>query len=93
MKGRNWYDFEWYVRHRHPVHLAHFLVRAQESGELEGLSTIDLPAVQALLHERIDQVDFEQAKADVRPFIQDVSGLGLWSGGYFHDLAGELRVL
>ena len=93
VKGRDWYDFEWYVRHRHVVHLEHFLVRAQESGELSGLSEINLPAVQALLHERIARVDFEQAKADVRPFIRDVSGLELWSEGYFGDLVQQMRIV
>ena len=90
VKGRDWYDFEWYVRHRHPVHLAHFLVRAQESGQLESLASIDLAALKALLHERIEQVDFEQAKADVMPFIKDAESLELWSNQYFHDLAEQL---
>lgn len=92
VKGRDWYDFEWYVRHGHAVHLGHFLVRAQESGELVGLSEVDLAGVQALLHERIERVDFEQAKADVRPFLRDVGGLELWGTGYFRDLVGKIKI-
>ena len=79
------------MRHRHSVvHLAHFLVRAQESGRLESLASIDLDTVKKLLHERIDQVDFEQAKADVMPSIKGAGGLELWSTGYFHDLTEQL---
>lgn len=86
VKGRDWYDFEWYVRHGDSVHLAHFLERAQQSGELTGQSSITLEALRELLRQRIEQVDFEQAKADVKPFIKHSDVLDIWSQGYFQAL-------
>jgi predicted nucleotidyltransferase component of viral defense system len=91
VKGRDWYDFEWYVRHGHSVHLPHFLIRAQESGQLSSLETIDIDTVKTLLHERIEQIDFEQAKLDVVPFLKNTDELDLWSQGYFHDLTEKLK--
>ena len=91
VKGRDWYDFEWYIRNGHPVHLAHFLTRAHESGQLTSLETIDLSTVKTLLHERIAQIDFEQAKTDVLPFLKETNGLELWSQNYFDDLTEKLK--
>ena len=91
VKGRDWYDFEWYVRHGHSVHLPHFLIRAQESGQLSSLETIDIDTVKTLLHERIEKIDFEQAKLDVVPFLKNTDELDLWSQGYFHDLTEKLK--
>ena len=44
-----------------------------------------------LLQERIEAVDFGQAKTDVRRFLRDPSVLEIWSAAYFHDLTGYLR--
>lgn len=35
VKGRDWYDFEWYVRHNVPLGFAHFQVRAKEFNGLD----------------------------------------------------------
>ena len=91
VKGRDWYDFEWYIRNGHSVHLPHFLIRAHESGQLTAIETIDISATKTLLHERIEQVDFEQAKTDVLPFLKEVDSLTLWSRDYFHDLTEKLK--
>jgi len=90
VKGRYWYDLEWYVRNRHPVQLDYFLACIQNSGHLKAFETIDLAATKALLHDRIEQVDFRQAKADVLPLIDDADKLELWSSQYFHDLVEQL---
>ena len=86
VKGRDWYDFEWYVRYGQRVHLAHFLERAQQSGELVDRDDITLEELRELLHQRIAQVDFEQAKEDVVRFIKRPDALDIWSQGYFQAL-------
>lgn len=42
------------------------------------------------LHTRVDEVDFEQANADVKPFFSNVDGLEVWSEGYFHQLMNKV---
>src|SRR5699024_11584420 len=32
VKGRDWFDFEWYIKKRVPLNLAHFNERALQSG-------------------------------------------------------------
>jgi len=42
------------------------------------------------LHTRVDLVDFEKAKADVKPFLSDVAALDIWTGGYFYQLVNKV---
>lgn len=90
VKGRDWYDFEWYVRHGHPVHLSHFLQRAQQSEQLLGRDRVRVEEVRELLRQRIEQVDFQQAKEDVVRFIKQPERLEIWSQAYFQALAEQL---
>ncbi|SEA43477.1 Nucleotidyl transferase AbiEii toxin, Type IV TA system [Thiothrix caldifontis] len=90
VKGRDWYDFEWYVRHGHRVHLSHFLQRAQQSGQLVGRDSVSVEEVRELLRQRVEQVDFQQAKQDVARFIKHPERLEIWSQGYFQGLVGRL---
>ena len=90
VKGRDWYDFEWYIRRGQGVHLAHFLQRAQQSGELLGHDSISIDELKALMLRRIERIDFEQAKQDVLPFIRNVGALDIWSRGYFSDLVQRM---
>jgi len=90
VKGRDWYDFEWYVRHAHPVSLKHFLARAQQTGAFDDVEKLSIEMLRQALHERVDEVDFEQAKADVKPFLSNVDGLEIWSDEYFHQLVNKV---
>jgi len=90
IKGRDWYDFEWYIRQGSPVHLEHFLQRAHQSGDLTDQNSISLQDIQVLLQHRIQEIDFEQAKQDVFPFIRKSSVLDIWSKKYFSELALQL---
>lgn len=45
-----------------------------------------------LMHERIDQLNIEAAKKDIRPFIKEVSELDLWSKDFFLQVIQRLRV-
>lgn len=40
----------------------------------------------------VAEIDFEQAKLDVIPFIKDKSQLDLWSTEFFTDITKELKL-
>lgn len=90
IKGRDWYDFEWYVQRETPLNLNHFLNRAIDSGDWNKAS-ITPAEFKNLLHERIDSTSIEQAKKDVIRFIADEDKINIWSSEYFHDLAERIR--
>lgn len=91
VKGRDWFDFEWYVRNAVPLHLAHLEQRARQSGDLDG-PALDKAGLQSLLLQRIQALNIEQAQADVRPFLRDTRVLEIWSTRYFRDLAEKMVI-
>ena len=90
VKGRDWYDFEWYVRHAHPVSLKHLFARARQTGAFNDLEALTIDVLHQSLHARVGEIDFEQAKADVLPFLSNVDGLEMWSNEYFHQLVNKV---
>jgi predicted nucleotidyltransferase component of viral defense system len=89
VKGRDWFDFEWYVRQGVAPNLAHFAQRARESGHWQA-DGIDKTELQSLLRQCIATVDFEAARQDVVKFIPDASVLVIWSQDYFQQLTDKL---
>lgn len=89
VKGRDWYDMEWYVKKGVPLHLAHFLQRAKDSGDWKA-NTITQAQLENLLYHRIDELSIERAKDDVVRFIRDPQKIAIWSKPYFHDLAAKI---
>ncbi|MGO8063844.1 hypothetical protein ACC716_37500, partial [Rhizobium johnstonii] len=58
VKGRDWYDMEWYIKKGIPLNLQHFLMRAKDSGDWKK-ETITEPEFRTLLnHENILQTKY-----------------------------------
>ena len=91
IKGRDWYDFEWYVKKGVPMNLKHFIQRAQGSGDIQDQKLTE-QQFRKLLTDRINSVDIEKVKADAVRFIPDGTKLDIWSKTYFADLAGHLKI-
>lgn len=90
VKGRDWFDFEWYVRNAIPLHLAHLEQRARQSGDWRG-PAMEPAELHRLLQQRIESLDIAQARTDVRPFLRDARVLDIWSPRYFRELAQKLE--
>ncbi len=83
IKGRDWYDFEWYVRNRVALDFEHLRVRTKEFNDIDLTKELFLE----LLKERISKADINAVKADVIPYIIDKRELDIWSSDYFLQLA------
>ena len=90
VKGRDWFDMEWYIKKGTPLNLEHFALRAKDSGDWPN-ENITPDELLELLNAKIDNVDFTRIKADISRFIPDTKILDLWSPKYFHDLVGHLK--
>ncbi len=90
IKGRDWFDFEWYVRQGAPLGLKHFAERGFQSGHLAGRS-LSNSEFQALLHDRIDSLDIRSARQDVVRFIAEPGAVDIWSRDYFHQIADMVQ--
>ena len=91
VKGRDLYDFIFYLSKGAAVNLAHLKARLVDSGFIGEDFQLDQDSLIGLLSERFASIDYEQAKQDVLPFIKDKSKLNLWSAEFFTDITKALH--
>ena len=87
VKGRDWYDFEWYVRHNIPLDFTHLSERALQFNQEE----LDKETFLQKLNERLATADINQVKTDVLPFVRNPNELDIWSNEYFLQLTKMIR--
>ncbi len=90
VKGRDWYDLEWYIKQGIPLDVRHFLNRAIHSGEWQE-NNITSEQILNLLREKIDSVSFTSIKHDIARFIKDDTVIDIWSANYFKDLLKKMK--
>ena len=87
LKGRDWYDFEWYVRNDVPLDFMHLQERIKEfSGE-----EMSREKFMQLLNERLATADMKSVLEDVTRFVRNPNELKIWSNDYFLELAKKIR--
>lgn len=87
VKGRDWYDFEWYVRNCIPLNFNHLQVRIREFNGKE----MGREQFAELLKEKLASADMAQVKNDVRPFLKNAHDIDIWSNDYFLQLADRIQ--
>jgi len=90
VKGKDWYDLEWYIKKGIPLDLQHFKLRAKDTGDWSK-GELSLDDVIGLLRGKIKAVSFDNIKEDVIPFIKDDAVLEIWGEQYFNDLVDKLK--
>lgn len=87
VKGRDWYDFEWYVRHNIPLGFSHLAERILQfnNEKIERDEFIDR------LKDKLASANINQVKSDVLPFVKNPKELDIWSNDYFVQLADMIR--
>ena len=92
VKGRDWFDLEWYVRQGIPLHLEHLAERARQSGDWPHDQPFTAATLQTLLTERIARLDVANARVDIERFIADPQPLAIWSAEYFQQLGRRIKL-
>ncbi len=90
VKGRDWYDMEWYIKKGIPLNLGHLVIRARNSGDWEK-ETITKEEFMQLLQDKIAGTSFNNVRDDIMRFIKDDKILDIWSAGYFNDLVKQIK--
>lgn len=88
VKGRDWYDFEWYVRNHVALDFAHLQERIKEFNGCEKSEEEFLVD----LRQRLSSADINQVKSDVLPFIRNTKELEIWSNEYFLQLMDMIKI-
>ncbi len=83
VKGRDWYDFEWYVRNRVPLDFKHLQERIRQFNGL----VVNQKEFLAMLKDKLATTNINQVKQDVMPFLKNPNELNIWSNDYFLQLS------
>ncbi len=92
VKGRDLYDYVFYLLRQAKVNLSHLQARLEDSGTLPENEVFSRETLLKMLQERFETIDFEQAKQDILPFIVNPDKLDLWSKDFFMDITNNLQV-
>lgn len=87
VKGRDWYDFEWYVRNRIPLDFRHLQERIKEFNGCEKTKEEFMDDLKV----RLSTSDIRQVKSDVLPFIKNPKELDIWSCDYFLQIMNLIK--
>jgi hypothetical protein len=93
VKGRDWYDFVFYVRKGIPLSLSHLEARLRQTGHYKDNVALTPDRLSPILLERIDKVDFQAAKLDVERFIPRPQDLDVWNKDFFRYMAAKIKFL
>lgn len=92
VKGRDWYDFVWFVGRRTPVNLGHLEQRMRQSGDWVKADPLTEGDFREILSRHIASVNLAQAKEDVVRFLVSPEVVDVWSKDFFMDVAGRVEI-
>lgn len=82
-KGRDFFDYVWYLKEKVPVNLPHLEARMRQSGHWQSNEPMTLQLLKSLLMKRFDTLDILSIKQDVAPFIPNPKSMDIWSKDFF----------
>ena len=91
VKGRDFYDYIFFLSIGAKVNLNNLKAKLVQSEFIKEDYDLTIDNLKLLLNERFENMDFEQAKEDVLPFIKDKTKLGLWSKDFFIEITKQLQ--
>ena len=91
VKGRDFYDYIFFLSIGARVNLGNLKAKLVQSKFINEDYDLTIDNLKALLSERFENLDIEQAKQDVLPFIKDKTKLDLWSKEFFIEITKKLQ--
>lgn len=92
-KGRDWYDFSWYVARRVTINFSLLNMAIEQAGPWKGQHISVTPAwFLQKLKTKINNMDWDAAKKDVERFLRprELPALDVWSKEFFLSRADKL---
>lgn len=87
LKGRDWYDFNWYIKQEVSPNLPHLKNALVQYGPWQGQDdlNVDISWLKKAMQDKIDRIDWAVAANDVERFLKpaEVASLKLWSARFF----------
>lgn len=91
VKGRDWYDFIWYVVKGFRLHLGHLEMRMRQSGHYALEEPLTKEIFTTIFEEKILGLNLQAAKEDIKRFIREPRELDGWSTEFFMSLLSKIQ--
>ncbi|HET55255.1 MAG TPA: nucleotidyl transferase AbiEii/AbiGii toxin family protein [Ignavibacteria bacterium] len=91
VKGRDWYDFAWYVGNYPELKLKHLEERMRQSGDYKEKKELTKEKFLEILNNTIENLDIEKARKEVEPFVDNKISLELWSKEFFKAASENIK--
>lgn len=94
IKGRDWFDFGWYIKQGVAPNLPHLQNALLQYGPWQGRDDlfVNLAWLKTVMQEKIDSIDWKVAAGDVERFLKpaEIESLRLWSARFFSQKLQQL---
>ncbi|MGH7889089.1 MAG: nucleotidyl transferase AbiEii/AbiGii toxin family protein, partial [Thermodesulfobacteriota bacterium] len=93
IKGRDWFDFLWFVSHEVAVNLELLKNALEQLGPWQGKKfLIDIKWLKSTLKDRIKTIDWAKASQEVLPFLKqrEAEHLKFWSTDFFLQFVDKM---
>lgn len=91
VKGRDWYDFIWYLSKGFRLNLNHLENRMRQSGHYSSKEALSRKMFLDLLREKILSLNLQSAKEDIKRFLRNPREIDGWSTEFFINLLSQIE--
>ena len=90
VKGRDYYDFLFYIKRRVKPNLDYLKNKLVESQKIKSEDDFDINILKEMLKNRFEKVDFNQVKSDAERFVFNNEDLSYYSKELFIEMLNKL---
>ncbi|MCI5582562.1 MAG: nucleotidyl transferase AbiEii/AbiGii toxin family protein [Anaeroplasma sp.] len=90
VKGRDYYDFIFYINKRVKPNLQYLRNKLIESKKISENDEFNMDVLKNMLHERFNQIDFNQVRSDAQRFVMKNEDLSLYCKELFIDCINRM---
>ena len=91
IKGRDLYDFEWYIRKQVPVNIRYLESNLAREGLVKE-NELDKDVLLSILEERFNNINYKSGLEDLRPFIPKDKIPTDWNPEHFIELSKDIII-
>lgn len=90
-KGRDLYDYAFFLSKNIKVNMNLVKSKLVESNVLKDDDNFDINILKNMLNEKFKLIDYDAAKNDVAPFLDDSTKLNIWEVEFFQSITDNLH--
>jgi hypothetical protein len=84
VKGRDWYDFVWYISNYPQLKISHLEERMRHLGHYTEETPLTGNFLMKMISSAIESLDIDAIRNEVIRFVDDSDSLSIWSKDFFH---------